>query len=319
MPFSRLRRRRKDALTRELYSETKLAASDLVMPYFVVEGKNKDEPIRSMPGIALLSADNLVKDAKEARKSGVKAILLFGVSKTKDLEASEAHNEDGVVQNAVRAIKRRVGDIVVITDVCLCGYTTHGHCGIAEGSKIDNDETLKILAKVALSHAKAGADFVAPSAMMDGQVVAIREALDKNGFKDTGIFAYSAKYASNFYGPFREALGSSPRFGDRKSYQMDYRNSDEALTEIAADIAEGADIVIAKPALCYLGIVRRARDNFNIPIAAYNVSGEYSMVKNQKPGLEKEIVLEILTSIKRSGADLIITYHAKEAAKWLKA
>jgi len=296
------------------------------MPYVVVEGRNKKKPIRSMPGIARLSVDNLVKDVKAAKALGIKAILIFGVSKAKDLRASEAHNEDGIIQNAVRAIKKQIKDIVVITDVCLCGYTSRGHCGIVKDGRIDNDETIKVLAKIALSHAAAGADLVAPSAMMDGQVLAIREALDEKGFDETGILGYSAKYASSFYGPFREALGSRPKFGDRKSYQMDYRNSEEALNEIAADIDEGADIVMVKPALCYLDIVQRAKDRFDIPIVAYNVSGEYSMVKAycekpetrvQKP--EKDLVLEILTSIKRAGADLIITYHAKEAAKWLKA
>lgn len=315
MRFGRLRRLRKTSQIRDLFSETDLKIEDFVMPYFVIDGKNKREAIKAMPGISRLSIDNLIKDVKETRKLGIKAILLFGVSRRKDREGRESYNENGIIQKAIRVIRKKIKDIVIITDVCLCGYTTHGHCGIVKGHIADNDETIKILAKVAVSHAEAGADFVAPSAMMDGQVKAMREALDENEFIDTGILAYSAKYASNFYGPFREALDSAPQFGDRKSYQMDYRNSDEALREIGRDIEEGADIVMVKPALAYLDIIYRAKENFNIPVAAYNVSGEYAMVKNRQS--EKELVLEILTSIKRAGADLIITYHAKDAAKWL--
>ncbi|MDD5449831.1 MAG: porphobilinogen synthase [Candidatus Omnitrophica bacterium] len=339
-------------------SETRLSAEDLVMPYFVIAGKNKREPIKSMPGIFRLSVDNLIGDIDEAQGLGIKAVLLFGVTENKDDEASEAYNKNGVVQRAIREIKKSIGkdrdkkgkirdDVIVIADVCLCGYTSHGHCGIVKKSQwsmVNNDATIKVLAKIAVSHAEAGADLVAPSAMADGQVAAIRAALDKNGFEDTGILAYSAKYASNFYGPFREAAASVPRFGDRKTYQMDFRNSGEALREIKRDIDEGADIVMVKPALAYLDVIRRAKDRFNIPLAAYNVSGEYSMVKaycrssviarspegatkqSQKRdcfgtsclAMTRDLVLEILTSIKRAGADLIITYHAKEAAKWLK-
>jgi len=248
--------------------------------------------------------------------------------KKKDRYGKEAYNEYGIVQKAIKAVRKDIGDIVIITDVCLCGYTSHGHCGIVKRPKtknkdfyIDNDETLKILSKIAISHAEAGVDFVAPSAMMDGQVRAIREALDKNGFQDTGILAYSAKYASNFYGPFREALDSTPEFGDRKTYQMDYRNADEALREIQEDINEGADIVMVKPSLAYLDIIYRAKEKFNIPLAAYNVSGEYSAIKKLSQGdkvKEKDLALEVLTSIKRAGADIIITYYAKEAVRWLK-
>jgi len=330
MAFARLRSLRRTAQIRDLFAETRILSGDLIMPYFVIEGINKKNPIESMPGVYHLSIDNLIEDAEEAKGLGIKAILLFGVSPKKDLSGSEAYGKSGIVQKAIKAIKRNIKDIVVISDVCLCGYTSHGHCGIVKAQSlkhkaqnyiIDNDETLKILAKAALSHAEAGVDFVAPSAMMDGQVKAIREALDKNGFSKAGIFAYSAKYASNFYGPFREALDSQPQFGDRKTYQMDYRNSDEALREIKQDIEEGADIVMVKPALAYLDIIRRAKQNFSIPVAAYNVSGEYALVKfGAKKGLfnEKEITLEILTAIKRAGADLIVSYHAREVARWLK-
>jgi porphobilinogen synthase len=330
MEFIRLRRLRRNSLTRGIVSQTKISASNLVMPYFVIEGSNKNEPIKSMPGISRLSIDNLVKDIKEAKDLGIKAGLIFGVCDKKDKFGREAYSETGIVQKAVRAIKSNIKDFLVITDVCLCGYTSHGHCGIIKSQNpkvksqnriIDNDKTLKVLAKIALSHAYAGADFVAPSAMMDGQVKAIREALDKNGFRDTGILAYSAKYASNFYGPFREALDSTPEFGDRKTYQMDYRNADEALREIQEDINEGADIVMVKPAMSYLDIIYRAKEKFNIPLAAYNVSGEYSAIKKLSQGdklKEKDLALEVLTSIKRAGADIIITYHAKEAARWLK-
>jgi len=323
MEFIRLRRLRRNSLIRGIASQTRISASDLVMPYFTVRGRNKKESIKSMPGIYRLSIDNLVKDIKETRGLGINSALLFGIPVKKDKYGKEAYNEGGVIQKAIKAIKKDIGDIVIITDVCLCGYTSHGHCGIIKSQNriIDNDKTLKVLAKIALSHAYAGADFVAPSAMMDCQVKAIREALDKNGFQDTGILAYSAKYASNFYGPFREALDSTPEFGDRKTYQMDYRNSDEALREIEEDINEGADIVMVKPSLAYLDIIYRAKEKFNIPLAAYNVSGEYSAIKKLSQGdkvKEKDLALEVLTSIKRAGADIIITYHAKEAARWLK-
>ncbi|MCM8779415.1 MAG: porphobilinogen synthase [Candidatus Omnitrophica bacterium] len=316
---------------RGLVSQTQLLPKDLIMPYFVIEGKNKREEIKSMPGVFRLSVDDLIEEIKEIKDSGIKAILLFGIPKRKDDLGSEAYSENGIVQRVIKVIKKNIKDIVIISDVCLCGYTSHGHCGIVTPQKrkisaktqnyiVDNDETLKILSKIALSHARAGADFVAPSAMMDGQVKVIRETLDKNGLKETGILAYSAKYASNFYGPFREALNSAPQFGDRKSYQMDFRNSDEALREIEQDLKEGADIVMVKPALCYLDIIYRAKHKFKVPIAAYNVSGEYSLVEiGAREGIadRRQLILEILTGIKRAGADLIITYHAKEVAKWL--
>lgn len=285
MEFKRLRRLRRTEAIRNLVRETRVSPDNLVMPYFVISGRNKKEPIRSMPDIYRLSIDNLVKDV-----IGLKAVLLFGV---KDKE---------VVPRAVKALRRESPDLVIFTDVCLCGYNPTGHCWVK-----DNDTTIKLLAEMAVTHAEAGADFVSPSAMMDGQVGAIREALDKNGFTDTGIMAYSAKYASNFYGPFREVMDSSPRFGDRKDYQMDYGNSDEALREIAQDINEGADIVMVKPALLYLDIIYRVKQRFNIPVAAFNVSGEYAMV-----GRRSDLIQEVLTAIKRAGADIIITYHAKK-------
>lgn len=300
-----------------------LRSKDIILPYFVVNGSGKEEPIKSMPGVNRLSVDNLVKDIELAKQAGIRSVLLFGIPRLKNNEGSEAYNKTGTVQNAVRAIKKTFSDLTVITDVCLCGYTSHGHCGIIKTHDpiIDKDATLKVLAKIALSHAEAGADLVAPSAMADGQVRAIREALDKKGFRDTGILAYSAKYASNFYGPFREALNSAPKFGDRRGYQMDTRNSDKALREIEQDINEGADIVMVKPALSYLDIIYRAKQKFNVPIAAYNVSGEYSMIKKANGGdkdNEKKLALEVLTSIKRAGADLIISYFGKEVGKWLE-
>jgi len=322
-----LRRLRRNSAIRDLVSETRLCPKDFILPYFVVEGKGVKEPIESMPGVFRLSCDNLLKDIGKAQESGIRSLILFGIPRIKDTLGSEAYKDNGVIQNAVRAIKKEFKDLTVITDVCLCGYTSHGHCGIVKEKEIDNDASIEVLAKIALSHAASGADLVAPSAMMDGQVKAIRGVLDKNGFRDTRILAYSAKYASNFYGPFREAVNSLPQFGDRKTYQMDYRNSDEALEEIREDIAEGADMVMVKPALAYLDIIYRAKKSFNIPIAAYSVSGEYAMLKAycgkqgtslRKTDAEKELVLEILTSIKRAGADFIITYWGKEVAKWLK-
>ncbi len=320
MEFSRLRSSRVNEKSRDLAAETRLSVKDFILPLFIIEGKDKKEPIKSMPGIYRFSIDNLVRQVKEAKSLGIEAVLLFGIAASKDNLASAAYAKNGLIQKAIKAIKKELKGITVITDVCLCAYTKHGHCGIVKAKVIDNDSTLRVLAKIALSHAEAGADFVAPSAMMDGQVKAIREALDKNGFRRVKILAYSAKYASNLYGPFREALDSKPQFGDRKTYQMDYRNSDEALREIEADIKEGADIVMVKPALAYLDIIRRAKDKFNIPLAAYNVSGEYALVKlAAKNGIaqERALIFEVLTAIKRAGADLIITYHAKEAAKWL--
>ncbi len=327
MPVAQLRRLGKNGTERELPPTARLEPKDFILPYFVTPGKKIRKPIVSMPGVYRLSVDNLLKDIESARKVGIRALLLFGVSTSKDKTGSTAYLVDGLIQKAVAAVKKRFSRLVVITDVCLCGHTTHGHCGIIKprssrtGFIIDKKKTLKVLAKIALSHARAGADLVAPSAMMDGQVRVIREALDGNGFKDTGILAYSAKYASNFYWPFREALDSAPRFGDRRSYQLDYRSSDEALREIKQDIGEGADMVMIKPALSYLDIIARAKQRFNTPIAAYNVSGEYSMIKGigRRGGVrEKDLVLETLVSIKRAGADMIISYWAKEAASWLK-
>lgn len=341
-PTLRLRRLRYLKSIRDLIRETRFSPESLIMPYFVIEGKNKRESILSMPAIFRLSIDNLIKEIAEIDKIRVKAILLFGITDKKDKTGSESFNENGILQRAIRAVKSEFPDITIFSDVCLCGYTSYGHCGVIRKQKtevrsqrkasssvfcrlssdfIDNDETLKVLAKIALSHAKAGVDFVSPSAMMDGQVKAIREGLDKNGFEKVGILAYSAKYASSFYGPFREALDSSPKFGDRASYQMDFSNIKEALREIREDIKEGADIVMVKPALSYLDIIREIKTSFNIPLAAYNVSGEYSMVKfAAKEGIcdEKKMALEILTSIKRAGADMIITYFAKEVAKWIE-
>lgn len=327
MPAIRLRRLRRSQAIRDWVSQTHLHPEDFILPYFVVSGKRIKEPIKSMPGVYHFSIDNLLKDIAESSK--ICSILLFGLPRTKDILGSQAYTGDGIVQKAIRAIKKNFKNLIVITDICLCGYTTHGHCGIIkikdERRKekryiIDDDATLKVLAKIALSHAEAGADFVAPSAMMDGQVEAIRGALDKYGFKDTGILAYSAKYASNFYGPFREALDSRPQFGNRKTYQVDWRNSQEALREIARDIEEGADIIMVKPALAYLDIILQAKQRFNVPIAAYNVSGEYSMIKGyyKNAELERELALEILTSIKRAGADFIITYWAKDVIRWLE-
>ena len=328
MQAIRLRRLRKDSANRDLFRETQLHPKNIILPYFVVEGKKKKEAIKSMPGIYRFSIDNLIKDIAEAQEMGIQAILLFGIPKSKNEIGSRAYKKNGIVQKAVRAIKKNFKDLTVITDICLCGYTSHGHCGIIKKSKtknqkskiIDNDATLKVLAKIALSHAEAGVDLVAPSSMMDGQVKAIRETLDKNGFKDVAILAYSAKYASNFYGPFREALDSAPQFGDRKSYQMDFANSDEALREIKQDIDEGADIVMVKPALCYLDIIYKVKEKFNVPVAAYNVSGEYSLIKKLSNGdraKERDLGLEVLTAIKRAGADLIISYFGKEVGKWL--
>ncbi len=318
MQAVRLRRLREREFIRDWVSETVLHPKHIILPCFVVEGRNAKKEIRSMPGVYHLSVDNVLKDLKETY--GIKAILLFGIPKTKDAKGSEGYKKNGVVQKAIKAIKKKYKDLIIMTDVCLCGYTPHGHCGIVENKRINNDKTLKILAKIAVSHAEAGADFVAPSAMVDGQVRAIRQALDKQGFQNTGILAYSAKYASNFYGPFREALNSAPQFGDRKSYQMDFRNAQEALREIKQDIDEGADIVMVKPALAYLDIIYRAKEKFNVPVAAYNVSGEYNMIKKLADGdkvREKELALEVLTSIKRAGADLIISYFSKEVLRWL--
>ena len=369
-PYYRPRRLRGSEIMRRMIRETRLCIDNLVIPFFVRAGKNLKSPIESMPGQFQLSVDALVREAKVVRDAGIPAIILFGIPQRKDSRAIEAYRRGGIVQRAVSEIKKHVADLAVITDVCLCEYMDHGHCGVVKENPkpairqasppmagesqiyplqsglarrgrvpipknksasnesrgmlrdyyIDNDATLELLAKTALSHAEAGADMVAPSAMMDGQVKAIRAALDDNGYADKPIMSYSAKYASSFYAPFREAAESPPRFGDRSSYQMDVANSDEAMREVELDINEGADIVMVKPALAYLDIVRRIKERFNVRLAAYNVSGEYSMVKAAaRAGWidEKKVVLEILTSIRRAGADILITYHALDAAHWL--
>ena len=318
--FSRHRRLRRTEGLRRLTAETRLDPSDFVYPLFVTHGANVREPIESMPGQYRISIDQVPREADDLRALGIPAVLLFGLPASKDDRGSEAYAADGIVQEAVRAFKQHAPELVVITDVCLCEYTDHGHCGVVVDGEVDNDRSLDLIARTALSHARAGADVVAPSDMMDGRVLAIREALDDAGFTQTPIMAYSAKYASAFYGPFREAAGSAPQFGDRRSYQMDPPNAREALSEIEDDIAEGADIIMVKPALAYLDVVSRARDEFDLPVAAYNVSGEYAMVKAAAAQgwlNERRAILEILTSIKRAGAGIIITYHAKEAARWL--
>ncbi len=319
--YKRHRRLRMNEGIRSMIAETSLSASDFIYPIFVVEGENIKEEIDGLPGNYHYSVDMLKDIIGKVKSAGVKSVLLFGIPDSKDDKASSAWDENGIVQRAIRKTKEIDSEIYVITDVCMCQYTDHGHCGILDHETIDNDATLEYLSKIALSHAKAGADMVAPSDMMDGRVSDIRKTLDENGFKDTAIMAYSAKYASAFYGPFRSAAGSKPQFGDRKTYQMDISNSREAMSEIREDIEEGADIVMVKPALSYLDIIAKSRDRFDTPIAAYNVSGEYSMIKNAgKMGIidEKKIALEVLTSIKRAGADLIITYYALEASAWLK-
>ena len=321
-PELRLRRLRKSETLRSLVRENHVDVGDLIYPLFVVEGRGIKKEIESMPGVFHFSVDRLTKEIEELAWLKVPAVLLFGVVKEKDEVGSGAYHPKGVIQQAIRAIKKAAPHMLVVTDVCLCEYTSHGHCGVICDGFVDNDKTLPLLAKMALSHAQAGADIVAPSDMMDGRVKAIREALDSNGFDTTPILAYSAKYASAFYGPFREAAGSTPQFGDRKSYQMDPSNAREAMREIEQDINEGADIVMVKPALSYLDVIRLARDKFNYPLAAYNVSGEYAMVKAAaKMGWvdEKRVIFEILSSIKRAGADIIITYHAKQVAEWIAA
>ena len=319
-PYTRPRRLREKRLLREMVQETKLSVMDLIYPLFVRPGKGVRNPIASMPGCYQLSVDELVKEAKEVKALGIPAVILFGIPERKDERGSEAYSDEGIVQRAVRALKDSVPGLVVITDVCLCEYTSHGHCGLVEGERILNDPTLELLAKQALSHVRAGADMVAPSDMMDGRVKAIREALEGEGYHHVPIMAYSAKYASGFYGPFREAAESPPQFGDRSSYQMDPANSDEALREVALDLEEGADIVMVKPALAYLDILRRVKETFKVPVAAYNVSGEYAMIKaaGRLGWLDEErVMMEVLLAIKRAGADLILTYFAKEAARLL--
>jgi porphobilinogen synthase len=319
-PFARFRRLRRSEALRGLVRETRLSPADFVYPLFVAHGHDLRQEIESMPGQYHLSVHGLAAEAEELRALGIPAVLLFGLPAAKDEEGSEAYADDGIVQEAVRAFKRAAPELVVITDVCLCEYTSHGHCGVVVDGEVDNDRTLELLARTALSHARAGADMVAPSDMMDGRVAAIRRAMDEGGFTHLPIMAYAAKYASAFYGPFRVAADSAPQFGDRRGYQMDPPNVREALREIEADIAEGADVVMVKPALAYLDVLSRARHRFDLPLAAYNVSGEYAMVKaaDRLGWLDgRRAALEVLTAIKRAGADVIITYHAKEAASWL--
>jgi porphobilinogen synthase len=320
-PSYRPRRLRRNERLRSLVRETALSADHLIYPLFVGPGKDSAQPVASMPGVAQLSIDRAVKECEEVNALGIPAVILFGIPERKDSVGSEAYVDGGVVQRAIRAIKERAPELLVITDVCLCEYTDHGHCGVIKDGDVDNDRTLELLVKEALSHAKAGADIVAPSDMMDGRVGAIRKALDQNGFEQIAIMAYAAKYASGFYAPFRDAAESTPQFGDRRSYQMDPANADEALREVEMDIREGADIIMVKPAMTYLDIVYRVKQKFGYPVAAYNVSGEYSMIKAAaKNGWidERRIVLELMLSIKRAGADMILTYFAKDIARELR-
>ena len=319
-PTKRLRRLRYNPLVRDLVRETILTKNDLIYPLFVVPGENVKNPVKSMPGVFQLSIDNLIKECEEVSALGIPAIILFGIPEHKDEKGSEAYDDNGIIQRAVREIKAKVKNLVVITDVCLCEYTSHGHCGLLNGEEILNDETVSLLAKEAVSHAQAGADIIAPSDMMDGRVAVIRKALDYKGFTKTPIMSYSAKYSSGYYGPFRDAADSSPSFGDRRSHQMDIANGDEAIREVESDIEEGADIVMVKPAGPYLDIIRRVKEKFGMPTAAYQVSGEYSMIKaaGQNDWIDEErVMIESLIAIKRAGADMILTYFAKDVAKFL--
>ena len=321
-PTHRPRRLRRNEALRGLVRETKLSVSSMVYPMFACPGTQVRTEVSSMPGIFQQSVDQIVEECREVAGLGIPAVLLFGLPEKKDALASEAADPRGPVQRAVEAIRKAKLNLLVITDVCLCEYTDHGHCGVIENEQVLNDPSLIVLADAALSHARAGADIVAPSDMMDGRVAAIRRRLDENNFEDLAIMSYAAKYCSGFYGPFREAAQSAPQFGDRRSYQMDPGNAREALREVATDLEEGADIIMVKPAMPYLDIVQKVRERFDVPVAAYNVSGEYSMVKAAaRNGWidEQRVVLEILTGIQRAGAEIIVTYHAKDAARWLKA
>ncbi len=320
-PLYRPRRLRESPLLRSMVRETALRVDDFVYPLFAVHGRGVREPIGSMPGPYRLSIDELLKECKDAASMGIPAVLLFGLPRDKDPRGTEAYADDGIIQQAVRAVKDTIPDLLVITDVCLCEYTSHGHCGVVEDGRVKNDPTLELIARTALSHAEAGADMVAPSDMMDGRVAAIREGLDEGGYPELPIMAYSAKYASAFYGPFREAADSTPQFGDRRSYQMDPANTLEAMREVALDVDEGADIVMVKPALPYLDVIARVKTEFGLPVAAYSVSGEYAMLKaaGQLGWLDEErAMLEALTGIRRAGADIVITYFAKDAARLLE-
>lgn len=320
-PIYRPRRLRRNETMRRMVRETSLTPDDLILPLFVTFGKNTKKPITSMPGHFQLSVDNIVKEAKEVKSLGIPAVILFGIPEVKDETGSSSTDPKGPVQEAIKAIKDKSPELMVITDVCMCEYTSHGHCGVIKNNDVDNDATLELLSAEALSHAKAGADMVAPSDMMDGRVGAIRDILDENGFNSVPVMSYAAKYASAFYGPFREAAESTPQFGDRRSYQMDPANVEEALREVELDIAEGADIVMVKPALPYLDVIRRIKEEFGYPTAAYNVSGEFSIIKAaaERGWIDHDrAMMESLISIKRAGADMILTYFAKEAAKVLQ-
>ena len=319
-PDYRPRRLRQNEAFRRMVRETTLSIDDLIFPLFVIDGTGVKNPIQSMPGHYQLSIDNLIKTANNAYKLGIPAIMLFGIPKSKDALATSAYAKNGIVQKAIKTLKNKIPELLVITDVCLCQYTDHGHCGIVNGQIIDNDATLDLLARTALSHARAGADMVAPSDMMDGRVAEIRNILDENSFSNIPIMSYSAKYCSAYYGPFRQAADSAPKFGDRRTYQMDPANAIEAIREVTMDIEEGADIIMIKPALPYLDIICRIRDEIDLPVAAYNVSGEYAMIKaaDERGWIDgKKVMMETLTSIKRAGADMILTYFAIEAAKEL--
>ncbi|MDD3654605.1 MAG: porphobilinogen synthase [Desulfotomaculaceae bacterium] len=319
-PIQRLRRLRSNEAIRRMIRETQLAVDDLIYPLFVTHGEGVARPVEAMPGIYNYSIDRLLEEVSEVARLKIPGILLFGIPAGKDEFGSEAYAAEGIIQQAVRAIKKGFPDLLVVTDICLCEYTSHGHCGVVRDGRVMNDETVELLAEIALSHAAAGVDIVAPSDMMDGRVKAIRTTLDTRGYEEVLVMSYSAKYASAFYGPFREAAGSSPHFGDRQAYQMDPANAHEALREVQLDIEEGADIIMVKPALAYLDVIRRVKDQFLFPLAAYNVSGEYTMVKAaaQKGWIdEKKVVLELLTGMKRAGTDIILTYHAKDVAEWL--
>ncbi len=321
-PVVRHRRLRSNETLRRMVRETNLTVSDFIYPLFVMEGREIRNPVPSMPGVYQMSIDQVVQETKVVFELGIPAVILFGIPEHKDDIGSGAFDPEGIVQKAIKAIKDCCPELVVVTDVCLCEYTSHGHCGIIDGGTILNDPTLEFLSRTALSHVQAGADIVAPSDMMDGRVMAIRQKLDAHGYSNTPILSYAAKYASAFYGPFRDAAGSTPQFGDRRSHQMDPGNALEALREVEQDLAEGVDMVMVKPALAYLDIIRRVKENFNVPVAAYNVSGEYAMVKAAAANgwvEEDRVVMEILTSIKRAGADLIISYHAKDVARWLQS
>jgi porphobilinogen synthase len=320
-PITRPRRLRRNEAIRSLARENRLSTHGFIYPMFVCPGKNVRNPIASMPGVAQQSVDTFVEECREVEQLGIPGIILFGIPDKKDALGTEAYAADGVVQRAVEAVRKAKLNLLVMTDVCLCEYTDHGHCGIVENGEVKNDATLELLAAESLSHARAGADIIAPSDMMDGRVGAIRKALDAGGFQDVAIMSYAAKYCSGFYGPFREAADSAPQFGDRRGYQMDPANAREALREVELDLAEGADMVMVKPALAYLDIIQRVRETFTVPVGAYNVSGEYAMVKAAAANgwiEEKRIAMEILTAIHRAGASIILTYHAKDAARWLK-